>query len=137
MFTLIDTSLWSDFTRARSPQFLKGFIAPYILSRAAHIAEAVRFELLRHATAEEARQLTAQLDTLPVLATPADIWARAALLGQACRRRNVTAGSIDLLVAATAIHHSAELVTFDADFSAIATASALRVKLLFRPLLPP
>jgi predicted nucleic acid-binding protein len=40
---------------------------------------------------------------------------------------------MDLLIAAVAIHHGAELVTFDTDFRAIARMSTLRVKLLKRP----
>ena len=87
MVTLIDTSLWIDFTRARSPQTLKLFIAPYILHPDAHLAEPIAFEILRHATAAEARQLTQQFQTLPMLATPPDLWTRAALLGQTCRRK--------------------------------------------------
>lgn len=133
MLTLIDTSLWIDFARARSPKTLKRFIAPYILSRTAHTAEPIRFEVLRHATADEVEPLTLQFETLPSLATPSSLWSRATDLGQACRRKNHTVGSLDLLVASLAIHHDAELVTFDADFRAIASVSKLRLKLLTRP----
>ncbi len=83
MATLIDTSLWIDFTRTRSPQSIKRFIAPYILHPDAHLAEPVMFEILRHATAAEARQLTQQFATLPLLATPPLLWTQAADLGQA------------------------------------------------------
>ena len=31
MPTLIDASLWIDFTRTRSPRAIKRFVAPYIL----------------------------------------------------------------------------------------------------------
>jgi len=31
MTLLLDSSLWIDFTRARSPLVLKQFIAPYVL----------------------------------------------------------------------------------------------------------
>ena len=58
MPTLIDTSLWIDFTRTRSPRKLKQFIAPFILDSDAHLAEPITFEILRHATPSEARQLT-------------------------------------------------------------------------------
>jgi len=133
MSTLIDTSLWIDFTRARSPQLLKQFIAPYILHPDAHLAEPITFEILRHATAAEARQLTQQFQTLPTLATPPDLWTQAAQLGQACRRKGINALSLDLLIAAIALHHGAEVVTFDADFEKIASLSALQVKLLQRP----
>ena len=47
--------------------------------------------------------LEAQFDTLPVLATPTDLWQRAIELGQACRRIGRTVLSLDLLVAAVAL----------------------------------
>ena len=133
MVTLIDTSLWIDFTRARSPQALKRFIAPFILARGAHTAEPVIFEVMRHASAEEVRPLNLQFETIPTLASPPELWTRATEMGQMCRRKNLTVGSLDLLVAAVAVHHSAELVTFDHDFAAIASVSSLRLKLLSRP----
>lgn len=49
MTLLLDTSLWIDFTRARSPLPLKQLIAPFVLDPACHLAEPVRFELLRSA----------------------------------------------------------------------------------------
>ena len=59
MTLLLDTSLWIDFTRTRSPSHLKQFIAPFVLDPQAHLAEPVRFELLRSARPEEARLLEA------------------------------------------------------------------------------
>ncbi len=133
MPTLIDTSLWVDFTRTRSPRTIKRFIAPFILHPDAHLAEPIAFEILRHATAAEARQLTQQFQTLPMLATPPLLWTEAAKLGQACRRKNITVNSLDLLIAAIALHHGAEVVTFDDDFQKIASVSNLQMKLLKRP----
>jgi predicted nucleic acid-binding protein len=132
MATLIDTSLWVDFTRARSPQSIKRLIAPHILHPDAHMAEPVAFEILRHATAAEAKQLTRQFQTLPTLSTPRDLWMAATELGQACRRKNTTINSLDLLIATVALHHRAEVVTFDADFQTIASVSELQVRLLKR-----
>lgn len=133
MKLLLDTSLWIDFTRTRSPRALKAFIAPFVLDPAAHLAEPVRFELLRSASPQEARLLQAQFDTLPCLPTPADLWQRAAVLGQACRATGRTVSSLDLLLAAVALHHSALLVSFDDDFEAIATVSELQLRRLQRP----
>jgi hypothetical protein len=104
MTLLLDTSLWIDFTRAR-----------------------------RGARQEEARQLEAQFATLPMLPTPSDLWQRAIALGQACRQIGRTLLSPDLLVAAVALHHNAVLVSFDADFEAIASVSELRLQRLQRP----
>ena len=133
MTLLLDTSLWIDFTRARSPVALKQFIAPFVLDPEAHLAEPVRFELLRSARPDESRQLEAQFATLPTLPTPADLWQRAIDLGQACRQIGRTVLSLDLLVAAVALHHKAVLVSFDTDFEAIASVSALKLNRLNRP----
>jgi predicted nucleic acid-binding protein len=133
MSLLLDTSLWIDFTRARSPAPLKQFIAHYVLDPEAHLAEPVRFELLRSARPDETRQLEAQFATLPMLPTPANLWQRAIDLGQACRQIGCTVLSLDLLVAAVALHHDALLVSFDTDFEAIASVSELRLQRLARP----
>ena len=133
MTLLVDTSLWIDFTRKNSPAALKQFIAPYVLDPECHLAEPVRFEMLRSARPEEARMLEAQFATLPSLPTPKDLWDQATVLGQACRQIGRTVLSLDLLVAAVAIHHNAVLVTFDTDFDAIASVSALRLNRLIRP----
>ena len=93
----------------------------------------MRFELLRSARPEEARLLEAQFATLPSLPTPVDLWQQAIALGQACRQIGRTVLSLDLLVAAVALHHDAVLVSFDADFDAIASVSELRLNRLVRP----
>jgi len=133
MTLLLDTSLWIDFTRARSPASLKQFIAPFILDPEAHLAEPVRFELLRSARTNETRQLSAQFATMPQLSTPADLWERAIELGQACRQNGHSVLSLDLLMAAVALHHNALLVSFDTDFETIAAVSDLRLQRLERP----
>src|SRR4051794_29207230 len=107
MARLVDASLWIDFSRARSPQSLKDFIAPYILDREACIAEPVTFEVLRYANEAETRQLRAMFRTLPMLLTPPTLWTDAAALGQRCRLHGITAGSLDLLIASVALYHDA------------------------------
>lgn len=133
MASLLDASLWIDLTRWRSPRYLKEFIAPYVLDPEACIAEPVVFEVLRHATDEELTRLQTQFATMHMLATPPTLWRDATDLGRRCRLRGISVGSLDLLVASTALHHDAELVTFDADFEQIANVCALRVNRLRRP----
>jgi predicted nucleic acid-binding protein len=113
---------------------LKQFIAPYVLDPTTHLAEPVRFELLRSARPQVAELLEAQFAVLPSLQTPADLWERAISLGQACRQAGRTVPSLDLLVAAVALHHNAVLVSFDADVEVIASVSELRLLRLDRPL---
>jgi predicted nucleic acid-binding protein len=93
----------------------------------------VRFEVRRTARPEEARLLDAQFTTLPLLPTPADLRRQAIELGQACRRIGSTVLSPDLLIAAVALRHKAEPVSFDADFDAIVSVSALRINRPNRP----
>ena len=114
-------------------QVLKRFIAPFILDPDAHMAEPIVFEILRHATPAEAKQLTHQFQTMPMLATPPALWTDAVKLGQTCRQNNLALNSLDLLIATVALGHGAEVVTFDDDFQKIATVSNLQVKLLKRP----
>lgn len=132
MARLIDSSLWVDFTRRKAPAELKARIQPWLLDPEAALCEPVLFEILRHATPDERPRLEAQFATFPILATPAKLWREAAKIGQQCAAQGFTAGSLDLLIAAIAIHHDAEIVTFDTDYRLIAQATSLRVCLLDR-----
>jgi predicted nucleic acid-binding protein len=89
--------------------------------------------VLRHANPHEKKWLEAQFATFPLLATPPRLWRDATLLGQKYRAKGINTGSLDLLISATAIHHDAEIITFDGDFSSIASISSLRIRLLTRP----
>ena len=131
--TLIDASLWIDFTRPRSPAGLKQFIAPYLLDPTAHVAEPIAFEVLRHATPKERAQLIQQFETYPRLATPPDLWTRATKLGQLCRDKGHTIGALDLLIASVALAHDALIITFDGDYQALTTIAGVQTKLLRRP----
>ncbi len=133
MARLIDSSLWVDFTRAKSPIALKSFIHPWILDPVAVLSEPIAFEVLRHATKPERVKIHQQFSTLPLLPTPTKLWRDTATLGEKCHDKGINPGSLDLVIAAIAIHHGAELITFDAGFSMIASVSALKVNVLKRP----
>ena len=133
MARLIDSSLWVDFTRAKSPRALKQAILPWLQDERASLCEPVAFEVLRHATPAEREQLESWFSTFPLLPTPATLWRDAAELGRRCRQNGHTPGSLDLLIAALAIHHDAELISFDSDFLHIAKAAPLRFQHLTRP----
>lgn len=134
MARLIESSLWVDFTRKKSPLPLKIQIQPWILDPLACLCEPIVFEILRHATLQEQKWIKAQFETLPLLPTPNLLWRDATHLGQQCRTAGFNAGSLDLIIAAFAIHHDAELITFDSDYLAIARVSKLRVIHLTREL---
>jgi len=132
MARLIESSLWVDFTRRRTPPELKARIHPWILDPLAVVCEPVMFEVLWHATPDERPKILAQFATMPVLPPPPRFWGVATHLGQTCRDNGLTPGSMDLLIATIAIQHDAELVTFDTDFAHIAKVTPLKVRLLHR-----
>lgn len=134
MARLIESSLWVDFTRRKSPTALKALIQPWILDPLAILCEPVAFEILRHATAAERPWIQQQFSTFPFLSTPPELWREAAMLGQKCRDKGFNAGSMDLIISAIAIHHDAEIITFDADYVELSRTIPLRVQLLSRPL---
>jgi predicted nucleic acid-binding protein len=130
---LIDSSLWIDFSRRQSSQTLKSQIRPWVTGPDCVTCEPVVFEVMRNATADERRSLTEHLEVMALLSSPASLWRDAVTLGQKCRDAGFTIGALDLLIATVALHHNAEIVTFDADYSLIAQAApALRVQLLAR-----
>lgn len=130
---LIDTGLWIAFMRSSSPRHLKQAIAPYIIDPDACLAEPIAFEVLRRASSRELPPITRQFATYPMLTTPADLWVAATKLGQQCQTHGISAGSVDLLIAAIALTHDATLITFDGDFEHIAKICALKIKRLARP----
>ncbi|MEI6605365.1 MAG: hypothetical protein WCP35_08655 [Verrucomicrobiota bacterium] len=60
MARLIESSLWVDFTRSKSPLALKTLIQPWILDPLACLCEPIAFEVLRHASPQEQKWLNAQ-----------------------------------------------------------------------------
>ena len=90
-------------------------------------------KVLRHTTDIERQQIVAQFATLPLLPTPPQLWRDATALGRKCREHGINCGSLDLLIATLAIHHRAELVTFDLGFSQIASVSSLNATVLEQP----
>ncbi len=112
---------------------LRQFAAPYILDPASHVAEPIVFEISRNALPAEVGPLTHRLKSLPLVPTPPDLWQRAVLLGQACRRRGYTSGAMDLLIGAIAQSSEAVVVTLDQDFEAMGEVGKFQVKLLKRP----
>ncbi len=59
------------------------------------------------------------VSSLEVLDTTEQIAVEAARLGGECARRGQPVGSLDLLIAASAIHHRATLLSRDSDFARI------------------
>ena len=133
MELLIDSSLWIDFAMPKSPPALKQQIAVWIHNERAATCAPVRYEVLRGALRHERPRLEQQLRTTLWLPLPDGFWEKATQLGQKCRDAGFTVGAFDLMIAAVALHHDAEVVTFDSDYALIAQAEPrLRVNALVR-----
>jgi predicted nucleic acid-binding protein len=131
---LLDSSLWIDFTRSKSPLELKLVIAPYIASREATLCEPVKFEVLRGERKADRIKTAALLENVPLLSTPVNLWSDASHYGQLCQDSGLTVPPLDLLIAAVAVTHGAEVVTFDTHFKAMAgIIQRLKVRILDHP----
>jgi predicted nucleic acid-binding protein len=130
---LVDSSIWIDLIRPKSPPDLKQLIDKITDDPEIVLAEPVIFEVLVYASEDEGRRARRAFETLDILPTPRNLWAASVSLGQRCRAEGVTAGPFDLVIAAIAIHHDAELLTFDGGFKHIAKHSRLRLNVLSRP----
>jgi predicted nucleic acid-binding protein len=132
MGTLIDSTLWVEYFRARTPLRVKQQVIPFIDDPEAALCEPVRFEILSGALRRERRIIEETFETMPLLAAPSDLWKQSTLLGQRCVDRGVQPRSLDLLIAVICIHHDGQLVTFDTHFAHIAKLSPLNLRLLTR-----
>ena len=132
MATVIETSMWVDFFRSKTPLPVKNRIKPWILREDAALCEPVVCELMRSAAARERALIQRHFATMPMLPTPANLWPEATQLGQECCDAGVMVGALDLLIATVCIQHRATLVTFDQDFGKMAKLSRLQVHILPR-----
>jgi hypothetical protein len=68
-----------------------------------------------------------------ILSTLPNLWPREAELGRLCHKQSITLGSLDLLIATVALHHRAQLVTFNEDFEPPVQFTPINVLRLNRP----
>lgn len=132
MVTVVDSSLWVDYFRARTPPAVKRQIDPIVRRADIALCEPIVFELLRAAPAVHARFIERYFATIPVLATPSTLWTDAHRLGQRCLAAGFLVPALDLLIAQVCRHHDASLVGFDGHFQHIAGVSDLKLTLLTR-----
>lgn len=124
---LIDTSAWIEFLRdTRSPVCER---VDQLLSSRFATCDVVRMEVFAGARdtdhAAQLRRLLAR--GTPIAIEPID-FDTAASLYRRCRDQGVTVRKlVDCLIAATALRAGATLLHMDRDFTAIASATGLRV----------
>ena len=132
MTNVVDSSLWVDYFREKTPPAVKAQVDGIIRQGDVAICAPIHFELVRAVSQNEARKIEEFFATIPVLETPESLWADSGRLGQKCAKAGFLAPAIDLLIAQICIHHDVLITTFDADFQKIASVSPLRLNLLPR-----
>jgi predicted nucleic acid-binding protein len=119
--TLIDTSSWVDALRRDGDPEVKTRVAALMRAGTAAWCDIVRLELwsgLRGAAERKhMEELEADVVNLP---TNDAVWARARLLTQRARAKEVTVPATDLLIAACAWEHGVALEHDDAHLTALA-----------------
>ena len=133
MGQVIDTCVWIDHLRARTPEATRRIADHAVHADDALLCEQVRFELLCGASRRERTPLLRRLATMPLLHTPPTLWREASDLAAKACDAGLHVPAMDLLIATVCIHHDASLTTFDAHFGELAKLSELRVQLLVRP----
>ncbi len=132
MTNVVDSSLWVDYFRKKTPAAIKAQVDAVIRGADVAICAPILFELLRAVSHKEGRKIEEFFATIPVLETPETLWVDSARLGQKCAEAGSLTPAIDLLIAQICIHHDVPVITFDADFKKIADVSPLRLNLLTR-----
>jgi predicted nucleic acid-binding protein len=132
MATVIDSSIWVDCIRTGSPQPLRRQTRAIIMGPDTTLSEPILFELLRAVPKRDRARTEALVATVPLLATPSDLWQSSRFLGQKCVDAGVLPPAIDLLIAQVCLHHKVPITTFDTHFQQIAKISSLQVNLLLR-----
>lgn len=111
---VVDTSVWIDFFRGRSPVVEKLSV---LLDRdEVALPVPVKIEILSGARKAEVQQLERVLSALPVLYPTEELWKLLAKWVTAGTATGQRFGVGDLLVAALAVEHNCTLWSLDRDF---------------------
>src|SRR5262245_29187846 len=110
---LIDSSLWIDFFRLRTPIAVKKQVAEVVHAADVVTCDPVLFELLRATPPRESLRLKEYFDTVPHVSTPNTLWRDAIVLGQRCFAAGFLPRAMDLLIGQVSLEHDCTLTTFD------------------------
>jgi predicted nucleic acid-binding protein len=126
---LVDTSAWIEVLRRDGDPEVRQAVVEVIRQGNAAICDMVLLELWAGAGGAHERATLAQMALdLECLRIDDDVWKSAHALAQTCRAAGVTVPAADLLVAACAGYHGAEVLERDAHFAQIAGARKKRTK---------
>jgi predicted nucleic acid-binding protein len=114
---LVDSSSWIHLLRPNGDAQVRGRVERALQAGEACWCPVVRLELWYGASGEHDKKVIRDFERLlPELPIDADVWNAAYNLARRARSAGVSVPATDLLIAACARHHGAELEHADSDF---------------------
>jgi predicted nucleic acid-binding protein len=114
---LVDTSSWIHMLRERGNPVVRARVEPALREGEACWCPQVRLELWNGAGGDREKKILRGFEmTLPELPVDDEVWESSMDLARRARTQGGTLSSSDLLIAARARRHGAELETSDRDF---------------------
>jgi len=114
---LVDSSSWIHFLRPNGDPAVRARVEAALTAGEACWCPLVRLELWNGAAGKRDRSILRNFEAaLPELPIDEDVWSAAYELAQRARAAGVSVPATDILIAACARAHRADLETSDADF---------------------
>lgn len=118
---LVDSSSWIHFLRPNGDPVVRSRVEAALISGDACWCPLVRLELWNGAAGDRDRKTLRDFESvLPELAIDDEVWADAYELARRARSVGVSVPATDIVIAACARRHGADLETADVDFERLA-----------------
>lgn len=118
---LVDSSSWIHFLRSNGDPEVRSRVEAALISGDACWCPLVRLELWNGAAGDRDRKTLRDFESvLPELAIDDEVWADAYELARRARSVGVSVPATDIVIAACARRHGADLETADVDFERLA-----------------
>lgn len=119
---LVDSSSWIHFLRPTGSPVVRARVEAALMAGKASWCPLVRLELWNGAAGGRDRKILRDFEAVLVeLPIDDDVWVGAHDLARRARAAGVSVPATDILIAACARRHAAELETADSDFERLAT----------------
>jgi predicted nucleic acid-binding protein len=121
---LVDTSAWVEAMRRRGDATVRQRVGEVLREGLAATCDLVLVELWNGVSGPAEQAFVRDLEReAAVLPTDDNVWRLARALAQQCRSAGFTVPATDLVIAACARHHGADLIHRDAHFDRIASVA--------------